>query len=71
MALYKYFKKTTVLPNPEGLFSDRVPSSSIASANRELLLTGNSAKATSGKRGQYLLYTKRRPELLSEHPKWV
>ncbi len=61
MALYKYFKKTNILPNPEGPLSDRVPSSSIASPNREvgqLLLTGNKAKPpTFGKRGQCLVYT--------------
>ena len=36
MALLKYFKKVTVLPNPEGPLSDCMPSAAISSANNEV-----------------------------------
>ena len=36
MALCKYFKKSSVLPNPNGSLSDRMPSSVIISANNEV-----------------------------------
>ena len=42
-ALYKHLKKTSVLPNPDGPLSARLPSSAIAKANEEVdpLLTEN------------------------------
>ncbi len=51
MALLKYFKKSSLLPNPNGPLSERMPSSSIVSANKEVenLLDGDK-KPT---RGQY------------------
>lgn len=36
MALLKYFKKSSVLPHPNGPLSDKIPSSSIAAANNEV-----------------------------------
>ena len=61
MALYKYFKKTSasVLPNPDGPLSSRIPSSAIVKANEEVepLLTESTSKQKGGKRGQYLVYT--------------
>ena len=56
IALLKYFKKESVLPNPEGPLSDRLPSSSIAFANKEVkpLLE---AKSKSKKRAQYDSYS--------------
>ena len=66
MALLKYFKKSTVLPNPDGPLSDRMPSSAIISANKEVesLLTqvkdgSSSAQSTTvtRKRGCYHSYT--------------
>ncbi len=59
MALYKYFKKNSVLPNPDGPLSTRVPPSAIAEANKQVqpLIENDSASKKSGKRGQYLVYT--------------
>ena len=55
MALLQYFKKSSLLPNPNGPLSERMPSSSIASANKEVknLLDGDK-KPT---RGQYAKYS--------------
>ena len=56
MALLKYFKKSSVLPNPAGALSNRMLSAAIASANKEV---GSSVESTSEgankgrKRGQY------------------
>ena len=36
MALLKYFKKATVLPNPEGPLSDPIPPAAISSTNKEV-----------------------------------
>ena len=36
MALLKYFKKSSFLPDPDGPISERMPSSSIASANKDV-----------------------------------
>ncbi len=60
MALYKYFKKSSVLPNPEGPLSYQTPSSAIARANKEvkpLLVSNKDSNDAKGKRGQYLVYT--------------
>ena len=66
MALYQYFKKSTVLPNPEGSLSNHMPSAAIVSANKEVddlvfLETdeANQSERTSckKKRGHYLSYT--------------
>ena len=62
MALFKYFKKATVLPNPEGPLSDRMPSAAISSTNKEVKdLVVRETDAPIGnsitrKRGQYLAY---------------
>ena len=58
MALYQYFKKASILPNPNGLLSTRIPSSAIAKANKEVEpLIKKSTSNKSGKRGQYQVYT--------------
>ena len=36
MALYKYFKKNSILPNLDGPLSTRVPPSAIAEANKKV-----------------------------------
>ena len=41
MALYKYFEKASVLPNPDGPLSARVPSSAIAEANKRVQTLGS------------------------------
>ena len=56
MALYKYFKKASVLPNPDGPFSARILTSAIKTAKPLLNNPGSTAKQA-GKRGQYLVYT--------------
>ena len=58
MALLKYFKKTSLLPNPNGPLSERMPSSSITSANKEVQSELNSDGETLGsKRGHYARYS--------------
>lgn len=60
MALLKYFKKSSLLPNPEGPLSDQVPSKAILSANKEvekLVVSEDSPVLPTGKQGQYLSYT--------------
>uniref|UniRef100_A0A1X7SY85 DDE-1 domain-containing protein n=1 Tax=Amphimedon queenslandica TaxID=400682 RepID=A0A1X7SY85_AMPQE len=60
MALFKYFKKSSLLPNPEGPLSDRMPSKAILSANREvesLVMTEDCPVMPPKKRGAYLNYT--------------
>ena len=51
--IYKHLKKTSVLPNPDGPLSARLPSSAIAKANEEVdpLLT-ESTYCTSKKGGK-------------------
>ena len=46
MALYKYFKKTSIFQNPNGPLSAWIPSSAIAKANEEVesLLTESTSK---------------------------
>ena len=56
MALYKYFKKASSLPDPEGPLSAEMPSSSILAANKELEGVKESSN-TGKKRGQYKHYT--------------
>uniref|UniRef100_A0A1X7SSP5 Uncharacterized protein n=1 Tax=Amphimedon queenslandica TaxID=400682 RepID=A0A1X7SSP5_AMPQE len=59
MSLLKYFNKS-VLPNPEGPLSDRVPTAVISSANKEvkdLVSTSSRATTSTAKRGPYLSYT--------------
>ena len=65
MALFKYFKKATSLPNPEGPLSDRMPPAAIYSANKEvqdLVIKGDHSNSSSHsrKQGQYLSYTEKR-----------
>ena len=62
MALLCYLIKksvpSSVLPNPEGPLSQHMPSSSIASANKEIKqLIDASSKKYSGTRGKYVVYT--------------
>ena len=62
MALFKYFKKATSLPNPEGPLSDRMPPAAIYSPNKEvqdLVIKGDHSNSSSHsrKRGPYLSYT--------------
>ena len=62
MVLYKYmyFKKTSVLPNPDGPLSTRVPTTATKQANKEVETLLNNPESTSkpaGKRGKYLVYT--------------
>ena len=67
MALLKYFNKATVLLNPDGPLSDRMPSGAISSANKEVkdLVVRESdvpdSQLTNGPvkrpRGQYLSFT--------------
>ena len=56
MALLKYFKKVSALPNPDGPLSDHMPSAAIASANSEVKdLVTEDKKAK--KRGRYETYS--------------
>ena len=63
MLLLKYFRKVTILPNPDSSLSDHVPSAAIASANKEvrdLVVRESDVPDTTGgrkKRSQYLSYT--------------
>ena len=63
MALLKYFRKVSVLPNPDGPLSDHVPSAVIASANKvvgDLVVRESNVPDTTGSRkkhSQYLSYT--------------
>ena len=69
MALLQYFKKSSLLPNPNGPLSERMPSSSIVSANKEVenLLDGdkNLREASTPS-----TLTKRKRKWLNEHQKW-
>ena len=51
MALLKYFKKNSVLPDPNGPLSRSLPSSSISAANKAVkpLLDAAEGKTTEGK----------------------
>ena len=59
MALYKYFKKSSILTNPDGSLSDQVTFSAIISANNEvqMMVIKPSDSSSSGKRGHYSTYT--------------
>ena len=58
MALFKYFKKCTVLPNPEGPLSSRMPPAVIVLANKELeQLAIGTTMGCEKKRDHYLSYT--------------
>ena len=65
MSLYKYFKKTTgdeaFLPDPSGSLSTKVPSSTIAMANKEVMkVLGSTNKESNlawASRGQYESFT--------------
>lgn len=56
MALLKYFKKTSVLPNPNGPLSSHIPPPAIVSANKEVkpLLDGQPTA-----RGKYFVYSEK------------
>ena len=65
MSLYKYFKKTTgdeaFLPDPSGPLSTKVPSSTIAMANKEVMKvlgsTNEESNLARANRGQYESFT--------------
>ena len=58
MALLKYLKKSSLLPNPDGPLSEQMPTSSIASANKEVESLLNSDNELCGsKTGQYIKYS--------------
>ena len=62
MALLKYLKKGTELPDPDGPLSTEMPSSSIQAANKVVKpvleeMKAREAAATAKKRGQYKSYT--------------
>ena len=58
MTLLKYFKKSSFLPNPDCPLSERMPSSSIASANKDVESLLNDDKERCGsKRAQYIKYS--------------
>ena len=58
MVLLKYMKKSSLLPKSDGPLSERMPSLSIASTNKEVKSLLNSDKELCGsKRGQYFKYS--------------
>ena len=57
MALYKYFKKSSILPNPDRPLSERVPSIAISSANKEVQPLLSKPSERSGSQGHYMVYT--------------
>ncbi len=58
MVLLKYFKKTSVLPNPNGPLSEHMHSSSITAANKEVQKVLDSGEGgVTSKRGNYTKYT--------------
>ena len=58
MALLKYFKKSSFLPDPDGPISEQMPTSSIALANKDVesLLDGDKEQCGT-KRPQYIKYS--------------
>ena len=67
MALMKYLKKSSLLPNPKGRLSEQMPSSSIASANKEvhnLLNHGDENHGSKG--GQYSKYTEEEKAIVAK-----
>jgi hypothetical protein len=60
MALLTYFKKKSVLPNPEGPLSKCMPPTAIVSANKEvksIIVNEEEGACSSKSRGSYLSYT--------------
>ena len=57
MALLKYFKKASVLPNPNGPLSSHVPPSAIASANNEVKPLLEKEPTAHEGRGKYGVYS--------------
>ena len=65
MSLYKYFKKTTgdeaILPDPSGPLSTKVPSLTIAMANKEVMKvlgsTNKESNPAQASHGQYESFT--------------
>ncbi len=56
---WPYFKKDSVLPNPHGPLSTRVPPSAIATASKEVkpLLDATKDNASRASRGKYAVYS--------------
>lgn len=44
MVLLKYFNKASILPSPDGPLSEKIPSASIAAANKKIQNTFDSEK---------------------------
>ena len=57
MALLKYFKKASVLPNANGPLSTSVPPSTIVSVNKDVKPLLDGQPSDSNGRGKYLVYT--------------
>ena len=74
MPLYKYFKAASILPNPVGPLSARIPSSAIAEANKRVqplfVETGSTSKKI-GKMGEYLVYTDEEKLKKNEEKTWA
>ena len=58
-ALLKYFKKASVLSNPNGPLSSSVPPSSIVLANKEVKPLLDKCPSDGGGCGKYLVYTEK------------
>ena len=58
MALLKYFKKASVLPSPDGPLSEKMPSATIAAANKEVQKVLDSMEdGSTSKRAPYSKYS--------------
>ena len=57
MALFKFFKRDSPLPKPDGPLSAVVPSTSIAAANRKVEHLLKAEAKEPGKRGRYDFFT--------------
>ena len=57
MALLKYLKKATVLPNPDGPLSEQMPSAAISSVNKEVKGLVDTTPSGSRKQGPCQNYT--------------
>ena len=68
MALYKYFKKESILPNPNGSLSESMPSSSIAQANLEVkpILSGKASAQEKKPRGAYIVFTEEEKAMVAK-----
>ena len=74
MALYKYFKKASILLNLDGPLSAQVSTSAIKTANKKvepLLNNPGSTSKQAGKRERYLVYTDKSTRLGNELLKWA